>query len=894
MFFGFVFWIVGAGGEFVHPALDGFLRFNGWKPKEMMRNGGKEVVLMEKDHGISVYEIDETGGAYLVYDLRGSNNYTYCKMIAVDSGIYILSQAYIVNVLEIPNLKVPDSLQLSTFQGLFIHLSSSYTLISSSLIGTCFSKDNYPHDLFSYSTSFLILSISSCYPGYLILESFGISTFTLPFSPLQSRVLVFNSNMYLVMNTGDIQVYKYDLFLKQQWNLTIAKGSMVDFNIENDSLWIVAENFIVWVSENGKIDYRKDFDAVKIQGIYKENDEVLVFGTNPDETSTLNGILIWANTQLLIKSQRVYSNVTNFIGILTKTSKKYIFLIESKSNFYTSLYTGTSESALLFTATSPFEISSCNPSCKSCFGASSDECFICKYYENTLSTSFSCGMCDISCSTCLGPSSSDCIDCSVGYIKLSGKCYKDLKCKDGTFQSLAQESCASCHPYCLKCIGPSSNDCLSCSAGYILDQYSCLSKCPDGKFNNNGTCFLCNSACLTCTDTSQTSCLSCSNGQYLYKNSCIAQCPTNTYNANFECFDCQENCTRCTGSRCSQCSNHFFLENFTCEPCSLGCDQCSSLNQCSTCLQGYELKSGLCISVCNKSDFWNGSQCEPCDNACLQCNGPTNSHCLQCSDGYIYNANVCLNPNIICPDYFYNSFGLCLSCPNNCSKCLDSTTCIKCVSGFSLINGICKNCFDFSCECDDKCENCENGVCLKCQENTFLRNGVCLDQCYEGDIVENGICYCQKNCLICSNLTCAHCVTGYAPENGECFSCPENCHDCITSNSCSQCILGTYLYINTCVFSCPYKYSPINNTCIQCPNNCETCTSTGCIKCIEDYSSYGYYELTSGQCSNNLTCINGFSYNPNKNNCEQNINENLIIKELLEATPFISKIFNLG
>ncbi|OMJ68866.1 hypothetical protein SteCoe_33558 [Stentor coeruleus] len=895
MFFGFVFWIAVAGGEFLNPAFDVFLRLSGGRPKEMMRNGGKEVVLMEKDQGISVYEIDDTGEkGYLVFDLHGSNNYTYCKMIVVDSGIYILSQVYIVNVLEIPNLKVPDSLQLSTFQGLFIHLSLSYTLISSSLIGTCFSKDTYPHDLFSYSESFLILSINSCYPGYLILESFSISTFTLPFSVLQSKILIFNSNMYLIMNTEDIQVYKYDLFLKQQWNLTIAKSKMVYCSIENNSLWIVAEKSIIWVSEIGKIDYRKDFEGLKISGIYKENDEVLVFGTNPDETNTLNGVLIWANTQLSIKSQRVYLNVTNFIGILTKNNKNYVILIESKSNFYTSLYTETSESALIFTAKSPFEISSCNPACKNCFGASSDECFICKYYENTLSTSFSCGICDIACLTCLGPSSSDCIDCAIDYIKISDKCYKDLKCKDGTFQSLTQGSCASCHPYCLKCIGPSSNDCLSCSPGYILDQNTCLNKCPDGKFNNNGTCFLCYSTCLTCIGITENNCLSCNNGLHLYKNSCIIKCPDNTYNDNFKCFDCIENCVKCTSSGCSQCSNGFFLQNFICEPCSLGCSQCSSLNQCSICLEGYEIKSGFCISLCNISDFWNGSQCEPCDKACLKCNNNTNANCLQCSDGYIYNDNICVDPNITCPDYYYNSFGLCLPCSNNCVKCFDSTTCIKCEFSYSLINGICQNCLDFSCQCGDKCEQCDNGVCLKCIENVFLKNGICVDQCSEGDVIDNGICYCQDKCVICANDTCVHCVTGYVPENGKCVSCPENCFDCVTSNSCSQCIDGFYFYINTCVISCPYKYSPIDNICIQCSNNCETCTSTSCLKCIEDYSSYGYYDIISGQCSNNLTCINGFSYNINKGKCEQKNNENLMMKQFLESTTFLSKLFNLG
>lgn len=83
----------------------------------------------------------------------------------------------------------------------------------------------------------------------------------------------------------------------------------------------------------------------------------------------------------------------------------------------------------------------------------------------------------------------------------------------------------------------------------MLDNYTCLTSCPDGWFAlTTGVCRLCDSTCKTCSVTS-TNCASCNGNYILSSGTCINSCPDYTYlnTISLTCESCFDGCTKCSG-----------------------------------------------------------------------------------------------------------------------------------------------------------------------------------------------------------------------------------------------------------------------------------------------------------------------------------------------------------
>jgi len=104
-----------------------------------------------------------------------------------------------------------------------------------------------------------------------------------------------------------------------------------------------------------------------------------------------------------------------------------------------------------------------------------------------------CEICDEKCSSCK-EKNDYCLSCKDDYFfKMeSFSCAKI--CPDGFYANLEKKICEKCYTKCLKCKGPSENDCNACdeSEDLILDKGSCIKKgCKEGfiKLADKDECF---------------------------------------------------------------------------------------------------------------------------------------------------------------------------------------------------------------------------------------------------------------------------------------------------------------------------------------------------------------------------------------------------------------------
>ena len=67
--------------------------------------------------------------------------------------------------------------------------------------------------------------------------------------------------------------------------------------------------------------------------------------------------------------------------------------------------------------------------------------------------------------------------------------------------------------------------------------------------------------------------------------------------------------------------------NLSCNICSLNCFTCFGYdNNCSSCKISYYLQ---------------GNECLNCDETCLACTDEGNQKCINCSNGYYFDNNLC-------------------------------------------------------------------------------------------------------------------------------------------------------------------------------------------------------------------------------------------------------------
>ncbi|EAS06676.2 zinc finger lsd1 subclass family protein (macronuclear) [Tetrahymena thermophila SB210] len=246
-----------------------------------------------------------------------------------------------------------------------------------------------------------------------------------------------------------------------------------------------------------------------------------------------------------------------------------------------------------------------------------------------------CQTCHLSCKTCDGATSDNCLSCeapNLFYQKGSKTCSEN--CQLNQFKNTSNQECTSCNASCKTCYGPDSNNCLSCEGPDLFYQEifkKCVQDCDKNQYKNevNQTCSTCDPQCATCFGPGSNNCLSCPRNLILILSlgQCVEKCPVSYYkNSDInQCLPCDPTCQNCDGP----------LES-----------------NCTECPQGLLLQENKCVSKCDDSYYVNpfSSICQKCDSSCKTCFGPSESECSSCALDLIYLNNSCLNE---CPKNYF-------------------------------------------------------------------------------------------------------------------------------------------------------------------------------------------------------------------------------------------------
>jgi len=207
------------------------------------------------------------------------------------------------------------------------------------------------------------------------------------------------------------------------------------------------------------------------------------------------------------------------------------------------------------------------------------------------------------CKTCDGPSISNCLSCIpslfLQYSPGSSTC--ESRCPDGNYSDYLLNTCPPCNSSCVKCSGPTSNDCLSCEVDKFLlvwnGSSTCVSECPSTHYTDlDRMCQTCDSSCLTCNGSTTKNCLSCTYPRYFVDNQCVTKCPGLFYG---------ENSTATCMIDCPELTFPYSVSKICC-PCN-NCKSCVGFgyNQCITCIENEYLEEGSCVSFCSDDRYVN-------------------------------------------------------------------------------------------------------------------------------------------------------------------------------------------------------------------------------------------------------------------------------------------------
>lgn len=348
-----------------------------------------------------------------------------------------------------------------------------------------------------------------------------------------------------------------------------------------------------------------------------------------------------------------------------------------------------------------------------------------------------------------------CTSCRDGYKLINGECkpkcqgYTQVSCDNQT--QYIKEKCTDDETY-HKCasrnhsegcdiLATDSDTCLLCKEGFKLnnsniceklcDGYTRIScdrsqyisdycaddasyhKCEDRKKSTTG-----------CMDVSLTedACQTCYDGYKLVDGVCNEICAGYT---NLPCNNTleyiKETCSE--NNLYHKCQNRLNIE---------GCSNFDThADKCTSCDKGYELSTdGKCTQV----------ECLGYKSAA--CDKPTEYISETCTDNPLFHKCKQRTNVTGCSDFKLNS-----------------DTCISCISGYSINNGIC----EFS---------CPGYTNVACNNNTQYRSSTCLkDNTYH-------ICTWRTNTVGCATFsetsdTCTSCLQGYSLKSGRCeFDCP--------------------------------------------------------------------------------------------------------------------------
>ncbi|KAM9742841.1 proprotein convertase subtilisin/kexin type 5b isoform 1-T1 [Menidia menidia] len=508
------------------------------------------------------------------------------------------------------------------------------------------------------------------------------------------------------------------------------------------------------------------------------------------------------------------------------------------------------------------------------------------------------GPCDSECSDneCEGPGPHHCINCLHYFLKFKNNTRMCVsECPSGFFRD-DRKRCKKCSSLCETCVGSRSDQCTACRTGFHLNEGSntCVANCADGFYldNNSNICRRCLENCKKCT--TSTICTECKPGMSLQGNKCQMTCDPGTYYNGHRrtCEICHRACATCAGTgieACTKCADGYFLEDWrcvlTCSPgyyfseqtsdngqvqrsckkCDVSCSECLGPGErnCSNCVSGYNLESGVCVvsTICKDGEYMSPhGKCHLCDATCQQCTGPESEDCTSCPAHRLFDEGRCV---IRCQAGHYPMGGRCNLCHHTCQECTDEGP-DKCTSCDTDTFGVARYLFQSQCR-------------ETCPEKFFHSGRMRCEACPEDCI----ICAAANHCLRCSpghKLKDAHCVPLECDkdevsdaENEGCLHCDEGCEKCKRKDSqdqeqktvCLKCEDGYYQLDTDCHKSCPDRTYSVTSTmlCAPCEDkNCAICDQSQCHWCIEGFSVF------EGECVDH--CEEGFFMDEDSGECE--------------------------
>ncbi|XP_067939674.1 furin-like [Watersipora subatra] len=411
--------------------------------------------------------------------------------------------------------------------------------------------------------------------------------------------------------------------------------------------------------------------------------------------------------------------------------------------------------------------------------------------------------CHVTCATssslqlsCSGSGADQCKACKPDLYQQEDTNLCVESCEDGYYIQVDDDvhMCKRCFRQCKTCAGGGIDMCTSCTDDFLLDNEGhCVEECPSGYFANeqDRECVACKDNCTSCA--SLDTCLVCDDAFDLVGGECMQKCDSREYrDKNRQCISCEDEL----------------------------CVVCSAANECKACDPSYSLYMASCVKECPVHTYSvrtgrdsGQTICKNCHKTCATCNDEQDNNCLSCFDKYqLTSSHTCVS-NKTCPfgQFRELSVGSCQPCHDSCNTCSDQT----------------------------------NLGCTSCKENSYLKDGSCVEDCGLGFFKFIDETDSHASCQQC-HLSCANC-TGFT--NTSCLSCPDSAKLIEENGSCEPiCPAGTYrkIYMDKrdSVTSSASEdggdlYSVSTQTtvntsgyaCDRCPDECLTCSGPRVADC---------------------------------------------------------------